>query len=265
MSKDLRNLPIGVFDSGLGGITVLKRLLEILPNEDYIYIADLANNPYGEKNRQELNEIVKKIFELFKNLGVKAIVIACNTASTLNIDDFRKTYGIPVFTVIDAAIDGIEKEYKKILLAATTATINANVYDEKLYEKFPNTYLYKQACKDLVPAIENGSSNDNFNQNLVDSYIKKYKEEDIELLVLGCTHYPIWQKYFKSSIGENTVIYDPAVNLSKMTYNYLERQKILSNINLGEVIAFTTDKLEKFKSNVSDIFPEINFKDIKKI
>lgn len=251
-----KNLPIGVFDSGAGGLTVLNELVKLMPYERYIYIADLKNSPYGNKSFSEIEDIVDKIFEKLAQ-KVKLIVVACNTASSLNIDEYRKKYNIPIFTILESAVNSLDKEYSKILLAATEATVKIGKYEEEIKTKCPSTIVYAQACPEIVNYIENLCLDDEVNQRLVDSYIKKYEKENVDLVLLGCTHYPLWSKYFRNSLNKNTRIYDPANYLAQEVFNYLTKNSLLNKGKL-EIVGVVSDKLENFKKNI-DLFVD-NYK-----
>lgn len=250
--------PIGVFDSGLGGLTVLNELVKIMPNEDYIYVGDLENSPYGEKSPKEIKAIASDVIEYLISKDVKVIVVACNTASSIDVDEMREKYNVPIFTVVEAAIDAIEEKPEKTLLAATRATVNLGLYDKKLLLKYPGASLVKEACVDIVPAVESGSKDHEKNQAIVDLYINKHKDTGVDLLILGCTHYPLWKEYFENSIGEEVKILDPAKKLAEQTKDYLLENN-LENMNGGYKEANVTKDMDLFKENISSILVGYNF------
>lgn len=243
---NISNKPIGVFDSGLGGLTVLKELNKILPNENYIYLGDLKNSPYGDKSGDEITSFTKKNIEFFLKNGVKLVVVACNTASSYNIESIREIYNIPIITVLESAISGIDRDDKNILLAATKATCNSGYFDKLLKMNFENVNLYKEACIDIVPSIENKNLNDEEIQSIVDKYIKKYSEEEINKLILGCTHYPIWKKYFNNSVDKEVEVFDPAQKLALEVYNYLNINRMLNNEKKSKSKFYVTKNKDMF-------------------
>ncbi|MFM1539346.1 glutamate racemase [Helcococcus bovis] len=243
---NISNKPIGVFDSGLGGLTVLKELKKILPNENYIYLGDLKNSPYGDKSGDEITSFTKKNIEFFLKNGVKLVVVACNTASSYNIESIREIYNVPIITVLESAISGIDKDDKNILLAATKATCNSGYFDKLLKMNFENVNLYKEACIDIVPSIENKNLNDEEIQSIVDKYIKKYSEEKINKLILGCTHYPIWKKYFNNSVYKEVEVFDPAQKLALEVYNYLNINRMLNNEKKSKSKFYVTKNKDMF-------------------
>lgn len=250
---DKRNMPIGVFDSGIGGITVLKELKKIMPNENYIYLGDLINSPYGEKTGEQVFEFTKKNIEFLMSNDAKIIVFACNTASSYYVEELRSMYDIPIFTIIESAINTIEKNDMNILLAATKATVNSNSYKKKIEEKYQNVKLYSQACSKLVPHIEAGDLSKNDTQHLVDSYIKKYRDKNIDLLILGCTHYPIWKGYFENSIGSKTRVVDPAFQIAKDVESFLSEKDMYNIENNSDTEFYVTANKEKFHENISEL------------
>lgn len=256
-----RERPIGVFDSGIGGLTVLDKLIKYLPNEHYLYIGDLKNSPYGEKTKDQIIKFTKDIIDYFVSQNVKMVVVACNTASSF-IDEIRCDYDIPIVTVMDAAIKEIDNQ-KNILLAATKGAIDAGIYLEKIRNANSNANIYSIACRDIVPAIENEDLEDFERQELVDKYIKDFRDKDIDLLILGCTHYPILKNEFQKSIGEDTFVFDPAENVAEMTYEYLKENDILGNNDSKIELIVTKDK-ERFEKNIRKSFSTIKINAIVK-
>lgn len=254
-----KDRPIGVFDSGIGGLTVLEQLKKYLPNEKYIYVGDIKNSPYGEKSKEQIIEFTRNIINYFVKQNVKMVIVACNTASSF-IEEIRREYDLPILTVMDAAIDAITNQ-KNILLAATKSAIDAGIYVEKIKNANQKADIYTVACRDIVPSIENKDLNDIEKQEIVDKYIKQYKDRNIEFLILGCTHYPIWKKYFRNSIGEDTYLFDPSENLAKNTYNYLSQKDLLNSEN-GEIEFIVTDKKDKFEKNIKKLFNNIEMSKI---
>ncbi len=256
-----RQRPIGVFDSGIGGLTVLDKLIKYLPNEQYIYIGDLKNSPYGEKTKNQIIEYTKNIIDYFVSQKVKMVVVACNTASSF-IDDIKSNYDIPIVTVMDAAIKEI-KNQKNILLAATKGAIEAGIYTEKIKNANYNANIYSVACREIVPALENKELGDFEKQELVDKYIKRFNDKNIDLLILGCTHYPVLKNEFQKSIGEDTYVFDPAENVAKNAYEHLKENNLFGN-NFGEIKLMVTKDKKRFEKNVENLFPTIKVNEIVK-
>ena len=225
------NYPIGIFDSGIGGVTVLKEILKILPNENYIYYSDSLHNPYGEKTKEEVLSYVLEIMEYFVSRNCKAVVFACNTATALVIEDIRKKYS-------NLIIIGIEPAYKmaydyqknkKILVMATPATINSDKF-LTLYNHYNNGNTTLLACPKLAYLIEQESSK-NISEYL-DLLLKDY--HDIDVVVLGCTHYPLIKKDITDILG-NVIFFDGGSGVAKRLMNLLNEEKLLSSSSSGNV------------------------------
>lgn len=217
---------IGVFDSGIGGLTVLEELKKLLPNEDYLFYADSKNCPYGEKSDTELYDITSNIVDYLINKDCKIIVIACNTATTRCIKYLRDKYKDMTFIGTEPAIKvACDRDYKNILVMATPATIASErtsilVNDNK--KDYENVYLVP--CEGLADAIET----DNFKkqEEIVSSIYEEYKDKEIDAIVLGCTHYPhikdLISKYFT-----NAELLDGGAGVARETKRQLERMNML--------------------------------------
>ena len=217
---------IGVFDSGIGGLTVLEELKKLLPNEDYLFYADSKNCPYGEKSDTELYDITSNIVDYLINKDCKIIVIACNTATTRCIKYLRDKYKDMIFIGTEPAIKvACDRDYKNILVMATPATIASErtsilVNDNK--KEYENVYLVP--CEGLADAIET----DNFKkqEEIVSSIYEEYKDKEIDAIVLGCTHYPhikdLISKYFT-----NAELLDGGAGVARETKRQLERMNML--------------------------------------
>lgn len=186
---------IGVFDSGIGGVTVLKEILKGLPNYKYIYYSDSFNNPYGDKSEEELCTLTKNIVQFLIDRGCKIIVVACNTASALCKDYLREAFDVPIIA-IEPAIKTISDVGGKTLVMATKGTITSKKFLES-YEKFDNNNTILESCSGLADLIENNKKEE----------IRKYLQENlnykgIKNVVLGCTHYPLIKDYIKEVLGD---------------------------------------------------------------
>ena len=221
---------IGVFDSGIGGLTVLDDLKEVLPNEDYLFYADSKNCPYGEKSDTELYDITSNIVDYLISNECKIIVIACNTATTRCIKYLRDKYKDMTFIGTDPAIKvACDRDYKNILVMATPATISSertSILVNENKKDYENIYLVP--CEGLADAIET----DNFKkqEDIVSSIYEEYKDKEIDAIVLGCTHYPhikdLISKYFT-----NAELLDGGNGVARETKRQLERMNMLGTGN----------------------------------
>ena len=222
---------IGVFDSGIGGVTVLKQLLKELPNEDYIYYSDSLHNPYGDKSEEEIIRIVDNVVNYLIKNECKIIIIACNTASAICKDYLREKYSIP-FIAIEPAYKVVydnAKEYKTLIMA-TKATIESIKFKE-IYNKNNNNNTSLCICSGLADLIEEG------NKEKIISYLKENLKKYIGVknVVLGCTHYPLIKKEIKEVLGDVT-FFDGSVGVAHQTKKILAKNNILSNnIRAGSI------------------------------
>lgn len=223
-------MKIGIFDSGIGGLTTLKEIRKILPNEDYVYYADSKNNPFGEKNKKELNIIVHNIVNELLKYDVKLIVIACNTATTRFINILRKDYPNILFVGVEPAIKvACDNNYKNILLMATPNTISSDRTSELILKnKKEDQNIYLISCEGLANAIENNDINKI--DKILNKYLNKYKDYNIDSIVLGCTHYPIIKNKIKKYFPNSKII-DGNKGTAKRVKYLLEENNLLSKSN----------------------------------
>ena len=249
------NNKIGVFDSGIGGVTVLKEILKILPNEDFIYYSDSRNNPYGDKSDKEIfqicNDIVKKMIN-----ECKMIVIACNTASAKAADKLRKKYpDIPIMAIEPAYKQVHDYAYEKTtLIMATKGTIESEKFHD-LYCKYDNHKTYLLPCVGLANIIEEG------NKCKIKKYLKEMLTEysgKVENVVLGCTHYPLIKNEIEQILGK-VEFFDGSIGLAKNVQNILIEKNMLSkNLNRGNIFFLDTSESELKKErffNILEISP----------
>ncbi|MGN0973686.1 MAG: glutamate racemase [Bacilli bacterium] len=232
---------IGVFDSGIGGSTILKEIIKILPNEQYIYYSDSLNNPYGDKNKDELYIIVDDVVKYLISCGCVAIVVACNTASTICIKKLREKYPDIIFIATEPAYKMVH-DYNflgKTLVLATKGTIESEKF-LALYHKYDNHNTILLPCIGLAELIEENNQ-DEINQYLKEN-LSKYK--NIDNVVLGCTHYPLIKENIKNILG-NVNFYDSSIGVSKQLKRKLEEKSLLTNSTFS--IKFIDSKNDQIK------------------
>lgn len=241
MKKDEK---IGIFDSGIGGVTVLKEIIKILPNENYIYYSDSKNNPYGDKSDEEIFNICDIIVKKFIEQKCKAIVIACNTASAKAAKKLREKYSEEIIIAIEPAYKMVHDfAYEKpTLVMATKGTIESEKF-HKLYEKYDNHKTYLLACKGLADIIEEG--NEEKIQKYLEENLSEYVEK-VENVVLGCTHYPLVQEQIKQVLG-NVKFFNGAPNLAKHLKDILEENNLENNSKNKGKIEFIDSSNSKYK------------------
>ncbi len=217
---------IGIFDSGVGGLTVVKEILKNLPKYQLIYFGDTARLPYGTKGENFVKKYSAKITDWLLQKNAKIIVVACNTSSAWASDFLKRKYkNIKIFEVITPVIPDIltATKNKKIGIIGTPGTIKSGAYRKKLLEKDPSVKIFSQACPLLVPLVEEGLIDDKITFEIIKKYINPLKEEGIDVLVLGCTHYPLLETIIKKVMGPKVKIINPAKVVAKEIKEYLEK------------------------------------------
>ena len=249
----MNNNPIGVFDSGIGGLTVLKKIVQILPKEKYIYYADTDNVPYGTKPKEEVKEYINNAVEFLISKEVKAIVVACNTATSIAVKELREKYTIPIIGIEPAAKPDIQNRgNKKVLIMATPTTIK----EEKL--KYLLESLNAEENVDLIamPKLVEFAENKDFKSNNVKEYIEQqlqeYNLEDYSELVLGCTHFPFFKDILSKVFPKDTQIIDGSTGVANRLKNILEENNLLGNNEL-EIEYYYSGRLAENKEELDKL------------
>jgi glutamate racemase len=217
---------IGIFDSGVGGLTVAKEIFKELPDSQIIYFGDTARLPYGTKGADFVKKYSKKITEWLLKKHCKVIVIACNTSSAWASDYLKKEFpNVPIFEMISPAIKAtaLATKNNRIGIIGTPGTIRSKAYEKKIQN---SAKVFSQACPLFVPLVEEGLLNDKITTEAVKRYLSPLKEKGIDTLILGCTHYPLLKKEIEKYLGKKINIINPAESLAKEVKKYLEMNKI---------------------------------------
>lgn len=244
------NRPIGVFDSGIGGLTVLKELIKQLPDEDFIYFGDTARVPYGPRPKETIIKYTLKALEFLASKDTKAIVIACNTATAIALEEAKKQFDLPLIGVIEPGSKAAIKltRNKKIGVIATVGTINSSEYQNRIQKDLPEAKVIGKACSLFVPIVEEGWEDTDVAELTAQKYLSELKEQDIDTLVLGCTHYPVLREQISKVIGDNVVLVNPAYESAKATKEVLMEKNILSGKKDGGTCTYySSGEPEKFK------------------
>lgn len=221
--------PIGVFDSGIGGLTVARELMKQLPDESIIYFGDTARVPYGPKSPDTVLRYSREIAELLKSQGVKAIVVACNTATAHALPALREELSIPVIGVIEpgARAAASATKTKRVGVIGTTGTVKSAAYEKEIRRLVPDVFVFSQACPLFVPLIEEGWTDDDATRLIADRYLTPVAEAKTDTLVLGCTHYPLLKSVIGKVVGREVRLIDSAEETAR------ETAQILREKNLG--------------------------------
>jgi len=255
--------PIGIFDSGVGGISIWKEIISILPNEDTIYLADSDNAPYGQKSKQEIIDLSIKNTELLLKKGCKLIVVACNTATTNAISFLRTKYDVP-FIGIEPAIKpaALKTKTKAIGILATKGTLNSELFTTTS-EKFSDTIkIIEQIGEGLVPLIEKGKINSSQMRVLLKEHLYNLTKHHIDYLVLGCSHYPFLIPQIKKIVGKNVTIIDSGEAVAKQTKAILKKNNLLNTSKtIGRHLLFSNLDVAIINQFVNENNTKVNFLD----
>lgn len=224
--------PIGMFDSGVGGLTVYEKLAKLLPRESIIYLADTARVPYGGRSASEIIKINKEIIELFRGFGVKLLVIACGTSSAIAYPVLKDIYRLPMVELIEggARLAAKATRNNKIGVIATVGTINSLAYQNAIKNLKKEAEVIGVACPLLVPLIEGGFADSEETEKVLKEYLKPLRAEKIDTLVLGCTHYPHLSRTIKNIMGAGVTLIDPSEELAEKAKDVIVRGK-MSNMS----------------------------------
>ncbi len=255
------NAPIGVFDSGVGGLTVAREIMRQLPEERMVYFGDTARLPYGTKSKETIIRYSKQILKFLEGKGVKAIVVACNTATAQALEELQQTASVPVIGVIDAAarVASDVTRNGRVGVIATAGTIESGMYTKALKSYKPDLLVYGKACPLLVSLVEEGWIHDSVTEEVVSRYLKDLEYKSIDTLILGCTHYPLLRSVFRKVVGENVTLVNPAYETA-MELGVLLEEKALSCDEKVESAGkkyefFVSDAAEKFCEFANSILP----------
>jgi len=244
-----KNSAIGIFDSGLGGLTVLKKIQKLLPNENYIYFGDTAHLPYGSKSNECIIEYSEKIVNFLIDKNVKAIIIACNSASSVAKDIIQAKTNIPIFEVISPAVEQAVQitNNNNIAVIGTEATIISKIYSKKI-SKINNTIKTQEiSCPLFVPIIEEGLENHDFTQEIIQLYLSPVIDLNIDTLILGCTHYPIIKDQLSTILPDNIRYIASGTPVGEWLKKYLFKNKLLNTNDSNYIDFYVSDAPKKFQ------------------
>ena len=213
------NPKLGLFDSGLGGLTVLKRVLERHGEVPSVYLGDSARVPYGGREAHEIRYIAEEVLTWFRHQDISAIVMACNTTNSLAFDVVKRFARVPVFGLIGAAVEMIWES--KVGVLATPATASSGAYRRQIEQNRPGTFIFEQSCPAFVPMIEAGQLSTNELRRIAIEYLAPLIEARVEAIVLGCTHYPLLEPLLRQLLPKKVRLIDPAIGLASQLDSHL--------------------------------------------
>ena len=262
------NRPIGIFDSGIGGLTVVKELLEILPNEKIVYFGDTARVPYGNRSEETIKRFSKECIEFLNKKDIKALIIACNTVSAVALEMLKKEFDMYILGVIvpGSRMASSVTKNKKIGVIGTNATVLSRAYEKCINDENFENIVYSKACPLFVPIVEDGLSDSQIALDTTRFYLNELISQNVDTIVMGCTHYPILENTIKSVAGKDIKLINPAKETVTEMKRYLEHNNLLNEDSkkITENIFYITDDENKFRKNLLD-FIKIKNPNIKKI
>ncbi|MBR2219854.1 MAG: glutamate racemase [Phascolarctobacterium sp.] len=250
------NAPIGVLDSGVGGLSVLKVLYQMLPQENFIYVGDTARTPYGSRSEGEIRQFVEEIISWLESQGVKQVVIACNTLTMLGIDSLKKEHPFELIGMSKGEQLLLEaSKKKKIGVFATQFTISTEAHKKAILAADSSAEVYPMACPKFVPLIEGEQFGNPAVAEAVAEYAAPLKEAGIDALILSCTHYPFIKDVVEVEFGNGVTVIDPAEATAKLSKASLEVNGLLNNEEQGSVKICCTADLERVKRLAARMLP----------
>ncbi|MDP6532891.1 MAG: glutamate racemase [Candidatus Marinimicrobia bacterium] len=244
------NRPIGVFDSGLGGLTVVKALQSLLPSESIMYLGDTARVPYGNKSKKLIESYSTEITAFLSGKGCKVIVVACNTASSQAMGVLQDAFSIPVIGVIEPGVSMAITTSKNghIGVIGTVATIESNAYETALKNQNENVIVLNQPCPLFVPLVEEGWTTGDVPKLVADTYLKGMNADSVDTIILGCTHYPLLKEIIQSAANNGTTLIDSAEAVAMEVKRVLSKNDLIAeNKSTGPLDCYVTDVPLRFE------------------
>jgi glutamate racemase len=248
MSADEQR-PIGIFDSGIGGLTVLREVIRCLPGEDTIYLGDTARVPYGNKSSETVIRYAVETTDFLLDRKIKMLVVACNTASAVSLPTLKARYKIPIVGVIQPGAKKAAEITKtgRVGVIGTERTIKSGAYPQAIKEIDPKIRVFSQPCPLFVPLVEEGLAASDIAEMAAKRYLHPIRERKLDALVLGCTHYPLLKRVIRRAVGERISLVDSAVEIAREAFRILAETDLLRKTSSGGKHGFyVTDYPERF-------------------
>lgn len=246
------NRSIGIFDSGVGGLTVMKQIMDEMPYENIVYFGDTGRVPYGTKSREIIMKYSQNDVRFLESHDVKLIIIACGTASSAALPEIKNQFKTPIIGVIEATAEAAVRATKngKIGVIGTAGTIKIGAYEKIIHSYGIDTY--KKACPLFVPLVENGHFETQVVKLVVEEYLTPIRNAGVDTLILGCTHYPHLKKIIREFMGEDVTLIDPGVEIAKFLKSSFDKEKLHSQIlDKDRYQYFVSDSVENFEELAS--------------
>lgn len=269
MKNDETSRPIGVFDSGVGGLTVVKELNRLLPNEKIIYFGDTGRVPYGNKSKETIIHYSLQVAYFLMKKKIKMLVVACNTASSVSLPTLKRHFHIPIIGVIEpGAKTAVETtSSNNVGVIGTLGTVKSNAYKKALKKNNRRVNVFQHPCPLFVHLAEDGWNKNKIAQMISDEYLRSFKGKNIDTLILGCTHYPILKEVIQNSAGKKVTLIDSGKETAKEVERILEKKHLMNSHKMNEKnhsVFYVSDFPHKFKE-VSQRFLSKELKHVHKV
>lgn len=254
--------PIGIFDSGVGGLTVLAEIRKKLPNENIVYLGDTANFPYGNKNKSDIINFSRNNVKKLIEEDSKVIVIACGTATSQALDILKCEFDIPIIGIIEPTVQYVKDKYiNDIGVIATEGTIRSGAWEQELKKNISNINVINKACPMLATIAEEGRAMSNEGRKVIKEYMKPFKENRIDKIILGCTHYPIYEKLIREEFEYDVELINTGTTVASYLVRFLTDKKMQNLDKRDKEFVYLTKPEPYFKNIAKNILDfEINIK-----
>lgn len=242
-----KNNPIGIFDSGVGGLTVVKEVMTLLPKENIVYFGDTARVPYGSKSKEIITKYSIQIMNFMMTQKVKSVIIACGTVSSNSYNQLKNTFDLHIIEVVEPGVNLClaTPNLKSVGVIGTEMTISSKAHETFIKQKNKEVKVYSKACPLFVPLAEEGWTNNQVARLTVKTYLSELIEQNIDALILGCTHYPLLKECIQKEVG-TTIVINPAEAAAKNMKQYLLENDLLNDNENPQHNFFVSDNTEKF-------------------
>lgn len=241
--------PIGVFDSGVGGLTVVKQIMKVMPHENIVYFGDTARLPYGTKSCEAVTRFSRQNVRFLRTKDVKGIIVACNTASSNSLEALKEEFDVPLFGVVTPGVDAAvaSTQNKKVGVIGTAATVRSGAYERLIREKDAEIQVFSKACPLFVPLAEEGWTDNDVARKAARNYLEGLLRTGIDSLVLGCTHYPLLKRCIGTTVGDGIRLVDPAKATAMRVRDFMEGRGMLNEgTEEGERLFYLSDSTDTF-------------------
>ncbi|MDQ3986656.1 MAG: glutamate racemase [Actinomycetota bacterium] len=256
MVVDIRSNPIGMFDSGVGGLTVARAVIDLLPHEDLIYFGDTARCPYGPRPQEEVKGFALQIVELLARENVKLLVVACNAASSTALDEARARFDLPIVGVIEPGVKAAvaATRNRRIGLIGTEVTVASGAYDRAVARTKANVTLVPKACPRFVEFVEAGDTTSDELVEVAEGYLRPLKEQDVDTVLLACTHYPLLTGVIQYVMGDEVLLISSAEVTANEVFAVLKDRDLLKDSKLPGIHRFIASSAEGISSELGTRF-----------